>query len=304
MKTQEEKYDVGIIIGRFQVPELHEGHRDLIQHVTQAHQKTIIFLGTSPLWASTNNPLDFQARRQMIHEFAPDVEVLYVKDTHDDERWSKQLDRQIEDNLTPSQSVILYGARDSFINHYTGRYPTRVLEADKVLSGTAVRNQVKSAATRGSEDFRAGVIWATGARFPTCYPTVDIAILSHDGQRILLGRKEGEKLLRFPGGFADPRSARYEDDAKREALEETGAEISGLMFIGSCIIDDWRYRGEPGCIKTMLFVGDHVAGKIEAGDDIAEIEWVDYRSIKMDQINEAHRPLMAMFREYMGVPNE
>lgn len=301
MKTQEARYDVGVIVGRFQVPELHEGHRDLIRHVCSEHEKTILFLGTSPLWATTSNPLDFQARRQMIHEEFPYVEIAYIKDVNNDQRWSRTLDSMIGDLITPSQTVVLYGARDSFVKHYTGSYPTRVLEAEKVLSGTAVRNKVKAAATRGTPDFRAGVIWATGARFPTCYPTVDIAILSEDGQKLLLGRKEGERLLRFPGGFADPSNPSYEDDARREALEETGAEIESLSFIGSCVVDDWRYRGEPDCIKTMLFLGDHVAGKIEAGDDLAEVEWVNYRTVKDEEINEAHRPLMAMFRNYMGV---
>lgn len=301
MRIEAIQYDVGVIVGRFQVPELHEGHRDLIRHVCSQHEKTIIFLGTSPLWATTSNPLDFQARRQMIHEEFPYVEILYIKDVNNDNLWSKNLDARIGDLVTPTQSVVLYGARDSFIKHYTGKFDTRTLEADKILSGTAVRNKVKAAATRGSADFRAGVIWATGARFPTCYPTVDIAIMSEDGQKILLGRKEGEKLLRFPGGFADPSNASYEEDAAREALEETGAVVGGLSFIGSCVVDDWRYRGEPDCIKTMLFLGDHLEGKIEAADDLAEVEWVDYRTLDTDKINEAHRPLMAMLRDYLGV---
>ena len=40
--------DVGIIVGRFQVDELHDAHVDLIQYVFDQHPKVIIFLGLSP----------------------------------------------------------------------------------------------------------------------------------------------------------------------------------------------------------------------------------------------------------------
>ena len=52
----EPKYDVGVIIGRFQVPELHQAHLDLIQAACNAHDKVIIFLGLSPLMVTQENP--------------------------------------------------------------------------------------------------------------------------------------------------------------------------------------------------------------------------------------------------------
>lgn len=59
--------DVGIIVGRFQVPYLHKGHMDLINTVRRNHQKIIIFLGSRPgILGSRNNPLDYPTREQMI----------------------------------------------------------------------------------------------------------------------------------------------------------------------------------------------------------------------------------------------
>ena len=49
MKTRDElrfkEFNVGVIVGRFQVPELHRMHHDLIQSVIDRHEKVYIFLG-------------------------------------------------------------------------------------------------------------------------------------------------------------------------------------------------------------------------------------------------------------------
>jgi bifunctional NMN adenylyltransferase/nudix hydrolase len=71
MRLQEDSYDVGVIVGRFQVPELHDAHKDLIETVCDKHDKVIIFLGLSPLMVTRENPLDFESRKQMILESSP-----------------------------------------------------------------------------------------------------------------------------------------------------------------------------------------------------------------------------------------
>lgn len=292
MKVETAPFDVGVIVGRFQVHELHEGHKELIQHVVDNHDKVIVVLGNSPLWASTNNPLDFQARRQMIHELFPDVEIAYVMDVNNDDLWSKSLDKIVGALVSPGQTTVLYGSRDSFIKHYTGRFDTRTLEAERVFSGTSVRAKIKGAATKATADFRAGVIWATGARFPTAYTTVDIAIM--DGDRLLLGRKEGEAKYRFVGGFSDPQSGSFEDDAIREVKEETGLDLMGLRYIGSTRVDDWRYRSEPDCIKTMMFVAETCGGTANADDDLAEVKWFSTGpgNFIRENLMDAHLPLL------------
>src|SRR3954467_3740233 len=189
---QEEDADVGVIIGRFQVPKLHEGHRDVIRHVCEAHNKVLLFLGLSPLLGTRENPLDFEARRQMILEEFPQVNVLYVKDQPSDEWWSEKLDRMIGDLVTPAQTVVLYGGRDSFQARYTGKYPTRELVADSYISGSQIRKAVSTRSVRQNPHFREGVIWAAFNRFPTAYQAVDVAIFNDDFSKILLGRKEAE----------------------------------------------------------------------------------------------------------------
>ena len=80
--------DVAVIVGRFQVDDLHEGHVDFLNKIVDSHSKTIVFLGLSPIKCSKNNPLDFEARKQMIIAKFPDIIVLYIPDTYSNGKWS------------------------------------------------------------------------------------------------------------------------------------------------------------------------------------------------------------------------
>lgn len=264
--------DCGVIVGRFQVAELHQGHRDLIDTVVEKHRKVIIVLGRSPLPNSWSNPLDIQSRMQMVQEAYPEVVVTHINDIHNNERWSQNLDALIGDILSPTQSALLYGSRDSFIPHYSGQYPTFELDATRdQWSGTADRLEI-GRVTHGNPMWRSGVIWASRNRFPTCYTTVDVAIFDHGYENILLGKKPFEEAWRLPGGFSDPCSDSFEEDAKREAMEETGLELVEMKYLHSTQIDDWRYTKEPDCVKTMLFAGVG-KGEAVAGDDLEVVQW-------------------------------
>jgi bifunctional NMN adenylyltransferase/nudix hydrolase len=292
MKVIDTKYDVGVIIGRFQVPELHEGHRELIEHVCSLHDKVVILLGLSPIKATQRNPLDFEARRQMIQEAYPQVNVLYVKDMANDKAWSKQVDERIEDIVTPHQTVILYGGRDSFIEHYLGKHPTQELEAERITSGETIRKEVSAKSVRQSPDFRAGAVWSVFNRFPTVYTCVDVAIFNEDETKILLGRKENERGWRLPGGFSSPESSSFEADARREVQEEVGIAITDPQYIGNFRVDDWRYRGETDVIRTILFKAKRLSGAVKADDDLAEAKWFDLDTLSQGDVVTNHWPLI------------
>lgn len=272
------KYDVGVLIGRFQTAELHPGHLALIDHVCAKHEKVVVFLGVSPLWATSNNPLDFQARQQMLQAQYSDLVINYISDVGSDDKWSAALDRQIQRVVSPAQSVVLYGSRDSFIPHYTGKFPTQEIEAEQVYSATAARRLIAAGNTKATRDFRAGVIWATQARYRTSFQCVDIACLSDDWQKILLGRKPGEDHWRFFGGFVDASDPSLEFGAARELREEAGVEVGpdDLRYVGSARIDDWRYRSEQDKILSALFIAKGGWGHFEPGDDIEEVRQFDF----------------------------
>jgi len=277
MQVKQEVYDTAIIVGRFQVHELHSAHRDLIQSVCDKHEKVIIFLGLSPVVNTKNNPLDYQAREQMILAEFPDVVIAYIKDVDSDELWSKTLDKQIGDLTSPNHSVVLYGSRGSFLELYGGKYPTIELEPDSYVSGTDIRTKL-SKSVKANPDFRAGVIWAAANRFPTVFTTVDVAIFRDGYTKILLGRKETEKKFRLIGGFSDVKDRSFEDSAYREMQEETGLyhldPSNSMTYLGSYNIDDWRYRGEQDGIRTVLFACEPMGGPTP-GDDIHEVKWFE-----------------------------
>ena len=291
--------DVGVIVGRFQVNELHEAHVDLINSVTQKHDRVLLFLGNSIIRNTTSNPLDYRARRAMIEDKFPSVEVYYINDHPSDAAWSKNLDNLIGEQLLPFQTVTLYGSRDSFLKAYSGKFNVCELEATTFISGTEVRRRVSNNYP-ATADYRAGMIAATAYRYPTAFQTVDIAVVN-DRREILLARKPDEKKWRFIGGFSDPRSPSLEADAKREVSEEAGIEVDGITYLGSTLIDDWRYRGEQDKIKTALFVAKYIYGKPEGADDIAEVKWVPLGTgLSKDNVEPLHHVLVDMFNDKFG----
>lgn len=305
MTKQQETHDVGVIVGRFQVHELHSEHLRLIDEVLDRHDKILIFLGLSPLnMVTVENPLDFEARKQMILEEYPDVIVQYIKDMYSDELWSKKLDGMISDLTTPKQRPMLYGGRDSFIEHYCGQYPTTELEPETYVrfSGTDVRKEIASRSTKASPDFRAGVVWASQSGYANCRPTVDVAVWNDDCSLLLLVKKPHEDLWRFIGGFAEADSFSLEADARREVAEEVHLSITDPRYITSMPIDDWRFRRERDGIKTTFFEAKKLHGQLRPDDDIAEASWHDWDALDIEQIVPSHRPLFEALRTHKHSP--
>lgn len=293
-QVQEMPTDVGVIVGRFQVHELHEAHVDLINTVTTKHARVLIFLGLSEARCTKNNPLDYRSREVMLQEKFPDVEIHYIQDVPSDELWSKNLDGQIVKWLQPGQKATLYGSRDSFIKHYTGKLKTCELESEVFISGTQIRQEIINR-VRKTADFRAGVIYATGSRYPISYQTVDVAIYD-EKNRILLGRKPNEDKLRFIGGFVDPRDESLEAAAHREATEEAGMlELGPMEYVLSHRVDDWRYRSEQDKILTTLFMTKKIFGAPRPNDDICELKWVDIKDLHVNHekiMVDTHQPMV------------
>lgn len=286
--------DCGVVIGRFHVHELHEAHIDLINSVLMRHDRVLLFLGNSVIRNTLKNPLDFRARRAMINEQFPAVEIHYINDCPgDDAKWSKNLDKLIGEQLLPLQTVTLYGSRDSFIRAYSGKHNVCELEATTFISGTEIRRRVCNNYTP-TKDYRAGMIAATAYRYPTAYQTVDIAVVN-DKAELLLARKPEEKKWRFIGGFSDPRSESLEIDARREVSEEAKINVDGIRYLGSTLIDDPRYRGEADKIKTALFIAKYTFGRPEGADDIAEVKWVRITDLDKNDIEPLHHVLVDMF---------
>ena len=293
---ESEQKDIGVIVGRFQVHELHHAHKDLIQQVANQHKRVLVLLGVTSALITRNNPLDFVTRKEMILKEFPGLTVLALPDMASDAEWSKELDNRVRE-ACPVGSVVLYGGRDSFIPYYFGHFETRELEQKTFVSGTEVRKDV-SREVKGSGDFRAGVIFAAYNQYPKVFPTVDVAIFKEG--YLLLGKKPHQEKFRFIGGFSDPEDDCYETAAKREVMEETNIVVENVTYVGSTKIDDWRYRKETDKIITLFFKADYASGEIQPQDDISEIRLFELSALHEDIFVKEHIPLFNLLKAHLN----
>jgi bifunctional NMN adenylyltransferase/nudix hydrolase len=287
-------YSIGVICGRFQVHELHEAHRYIIDQVVDNHKKVILFLGVPKTAGTKKNPLDFETRKRMIQKIYPEITIVSLPDVGDDILWSREIDKRTRE-IYPIGDVLMYGGRDSFITSYkkgNGQFECKEFPALKVSPGTEVR-KVVSEQVKDSADFRAGVIYQSYNQYPKVHPCVDIVPFNEDGTKILLAKKPNESGWRFIGGFAHPNDESYEHTARRKVIDEAGGiEIGDIQYVTSLRVDDWRYRSEEDKITTILFKCKYVFGRIEPSQEISELKWFDLDKIFINDIVREHQELM------------
>lgn len=287
--------NLGVVIGRFQVSSLHEGHVALLSAVSAKVDRLLVLVGVTPAALNAHDPLPFFCRADAIRTVFPAATVLPLEDQRNDTLWCQQIHAIVE-SVTRNLGVVdvtIFGGRDSCLAHYTGSYAKEELNLTVSLSGTEIR---KATELGGSYEFRTGLVYAQQSRFPVSFQTIDVAILH--GDTVLLGKKLGETALRFPGGFVDPSDESLEMAARRELREECGAiEVSDLRYIGSARINDWRYRASTDKILTSLFVGTYVFGVPKAADDLAEVWWVNRGGL--GKVHDAHQPLVKLLETYL-----
>lgn len=152
-------HSVGVIVARFQVPELHIGHQELIEFVRARHPTILVILGSTGKHLTAHDPLPFCLRKAMVLEAYPQTEVCEMLDSDPPSpaKWSKDLDLLLRDRY-PDREIVLYGSRDSFLAVYNGTFPTyEVTSATSTESGTKVRATTE---LPSSLDARKALIWA------------------------------------------------------------------------------------------------------------------------------------------------
>lgn len=279
----ETQTEIGVVIGRFQLHELHTEHIKLIEHVLACHEKVILFLGTTSAMNTQRNPLDFITRKAMIEAtFGNRISsIVPLADCKSNEVWSDQIHTKVRE-IFPSGKVTLYGSKDSFIPYYKGNWKTTELEPEVYVSATDIRKKV-AGRILASSDFRAGIIYSVYSQYPRSFSTVDVAIFNEKGE-ILLGQKPNEKEWRFVGGFVDVTDDSDEAAARREGREETGLELADFEFVCSKRVEDWRYKASPDAkIMTHLYKCKYTFGSPQPQDDIAALKWFPYNP-ELDKI--------------------
>jgi len=312
------KPSFGIIVGRFQTHELHDGHLSLFQVVRGRHNRIIVFLGCNKVGPTRHDPLDFETRKKMIQAKFPEFTVLPLRDCKTDEQWSDSLDERISEAVGEvPHEVVLYGSRDSFAPFYHGKHKVKELEIEvpASLTSTDIRAKLTNNVME-SPDFRAGVIYAMNQLWPRLVTVVDIAVVHVKSNgpfhfrdiHLLLGKKPDDTNWRFPGGHAVFSTPTFEEDAKKEVFEETGLDVHDLEYVGSRKVDSWRWRAEPSeGFKTIFYLAKSTTMGGQGSDDLnGGIQWFKMEDVSEDMIEKEHRPLFQMlvthFREKWGIP--
>lgn len=295
--------DVGVIIGRFQVPELHAGHRKLFEQVLLRHKRVLVLLGL-PAWrGGQKNPLDYKTRELMIKGYYPDVSIGYIQDKQTNEEWSSEVDKIIR-TLYPFEKILLYGGRGGFVSLYNGIFPTITTLENPLYdaeSGTLLRDKT-AALPRDSSDFRAGVIYASYGLPTSITMCVDAAIIksplaSESSTEILLIRKPLEEKWRFPGGRVDPGDVSLGQAVSREAREETSVEVGLPTYIDSRgPVQDWRGEQSGIAIHSALFYMPYLFGAAKGADDAAEAKWFKLYQLKPEDMEPCHKGFLTILQ--------
>jgi bifunctional NMN adenylyltransferase/nudix hydrolase len=288
------KRELGVVIARFQTYALTDAHQYLLSQVATRVGRVLILLGSAPVIGTRRNPLEVGIRMRMVQDWwaerypsGPEMLVLPMLDSPSDAEWASRIDATIS-AININGPATIYCGPDGAGGAYSaagGRWPVEVLDS---MGGHASKMRY-NVLPRYTEDFRAGIIYATERRFLGPLSVVDVVVKR--GDEVLLAHKniDGDKM-RLIGGFVDVGDDSLEMAAQREVREETGIEVSEPMYAGSAHVPDWRYRDGPEVILSSVFVAQYVFGAPRAADDIDGVEWVPVGEV-YNRLHPIHRDL-------------
>jgi 8-oxo-dGTP pyrophosphatase MutT (NUDIX family) len=276
---------IGVVVARFQGPNLHKGHISLLQRVQEKSDHLVVVLGISPV-VCPRDPLPYGVRQKMVFSLFPTATVWGVPNYRHDRDWAAAIDEFLYQTF-PRADITLYGCRDSCLEQYKEWGYNKVeqlpeTDGTKFCQATQDRAGVKLI---HSEDFRRGLIHGVATAVPRVLAAVDVAMYQREPKvvagdfptklRVLLVRKQGEAEWRFPGGCVDANDKSFEEAARREHYEETGLSGGPLVYISSRCVDDWRYRRTGISVFSTFYASEYTFGYPQAQDrEIADAKWV------------------------------
>jgi 8-oxo-dGTP diphosphatase len=120
-------------------------------------------------------------------------------------------------------------------------------------------------------------------------PLIGVGAIIFDGPRILMAQRGKPPLLGWwslPGGAVEAGEL-LADALRREVLEETGLVVEPLGVIE---IFERIMRDEAGVLEYHYVLIDYICrvsgGRLQAGDDVAQVEWVPPEALPDLQITE------------------
>lgn len=297
------KQKTAVIVGRFQAPYLHDGHKGLIEFAQKNYERVLVLVGVAPT-TSKENPLNFKMRKSMIMSTFDKIFVTKINDVPDDKEWvNKVVSTAVKRFKSSISDLVFLGGRDSCVDllEKSGYEVERVSFDLDHISATEIRKRiVYNDSTKGKTSFRAGVIHAYQNQFPRINPTVDIAIINKKSRTLVFGKRASETKVRFIGGFVDMEDPSYERSAVRELKEEANIEVplEDMKYLGSFKSIDWRYKGSNSIVTSLFYVIVEDSGA--PGDDIDELVEIPFDQINSIDIMPEHATLLQCLKDHLN----
>lgn len=297
---------VGVLVGRFQVPSPHEGHRFLLKRLQEEFDKLIVLIGSVNRARSVKNPYNFQYRRDRVLEVVPNATVLPLNDyAYSDSQWQTDVINTVNGKLAAwyqSDADIYFCGHWKEGNDYLNWFPQwkfHNVDSNIDISGTEVRNIHRNLLPTTVQNDLA--YYEKEAKLFSNYPFPETlnfncgdAILECNGHILLIERKfaPGAGTLALPGGFKN-RNETFLDCAIRELLEETNIRVPEKVLRGSVV--STRLFDSPsrsnGIPRNTLAVHIRIKPdngnslpRANGGDDAQSTSWVSLH----DVLNNCH----------------
>lgn len=266
---------IGILIGRFQVPEPHEGHRFLFNRILEQCDFLFILVGSANRARSICNPYTFKERANAIARsinnkdtrrtfLAPLNDYLY-----NDPQWmadvaatiSTLIENNSELRKDKNPEITLYGHFKEG-NDYLKWFPQfkfQNIDSEIEVSGTELRNSHRDLlpAVVQEEYLQYDKDVALFANYPyhDCLQSnCGDAVVECLGHVLLIQRPNGTWAL--PGGHKT-KFETFQDCAIRELYEETNLRVPEKVLRGSIVgtkLFDSPSRSSGYVVKTTLAV--------------------------------------------------
>jgi len=290
---------LGVLIGRFQVPEMHEGHRYIVKRMQEQCDQVLVLFGSANRTRSVKNPFTYRERVTAGKNLFPNVIMAPLNDyLYNDSQWMADVAATIEIirtkvsyNFQKPVEVVLYGHHkdgNDYLNWFP-QYEYVNINSDIDISGTEVRN---SFAHLLPDNVQADMRYFAKERETfKDYPYHDSlniccgdAVVECLGHILLIKRKftPGAGNWALPGGHKNTNET-FLQCALRELKEETNLRIPEQVLLGS--IKSTRIFDSPkrssGIPKLTLAVHmvvkpdpDGSLPRANGSDDAAETRWV------------------------------
>lgn len=290
---------LGVLIGRFQVPEMHEGHRFLVREMLEQCDEVLVLFGSANRAKSVKNPFSYPERAQAAKKLFPKIWVAPLNDyLYNDSQWMADVAATIEalkvlvqQKHNTKVEVVLYGHQKDG-NDYLNWFPQFEyvnVNSEILISGTQIRESFLHLLPQSvQDDFN---YFEKERKQFLSYPYPDSlniccgdAVVECLGHVLLIQRKwaPGAGNWALPGGHKHTQET-FLDCAIRELYEETNLRVPEKVVRGSIrgtkLFDSpKRSSGIPKLTQAVHIVlkpdQDGSLPRARGQDDAQQTRWV------------------------------